>query len=602
MKKIISLLLCVLMISACFVISTGASETLTLTGSNSYSIPEGYSPVAITHVSNTTVYNSSGGTKNWSGWWGLLESSLDGSQEALNIASYNGSDTKLEVIGTFNPTKLEKFVIYINSKWLGRANKITVSLSKDNETYDEIGVISASHLSSGPSYGTCDIPEAYRDTEYRYVKLTKNATGWVGFNSFVLLAKTENIKAAKTYPENAELQTATYVDGYCDNAAKIWDLNNSTTVADKASTMAYSTAKFENPVVISKIEFLTGENGTRARGGAVYGSADGKNWDKLVTMPSTMTDDTTYTLSVIANKAYTYIKVASQESWPYNWSAVQCRVYGYAETDDRAEVLSYTSTPAGEEANIWSDTNTTVHKGEDGDGITEYSIARLKYPTVVTDIYFSHVTASGRNRQIKFYGSVDGETWTELAGMKNHKNDNVYNNSTEHFTVANDTAFNYVKVDNSSMGDWYWSVVNVAVYGKPAYNAAVYAGVQTKVDVDNGVYYVRFLATVDELALENRCVGFVITASYGDGGEQSLDLTTSTAYGKVTAAGVEYSATDLFGGEGHEYICAVVLRKISIEKYDDITFTVQTYVKDADGEKVMGGVYTLVINDGAEVK
>ncbi len=605
MKKILALIFSVLMIASCFCFSTSAAGTLAMTKEASYTIPEGYSPIAITHVSDKDVYNykSDDNTysivSDWSGMWGLLDSA----QTAANVKAYEDLGTEWEIIGKFNATTVQK--IAFRFAYASRIKDITVSFSKDNVTYEEVGKISISYTANGAGYAGCDIPEAYSSTEYQYIKLSKNAAGWVGFNSCVLLTQTANIKASKTAPENAQYQEATYVDGYCANASKLWDLNNCTTVDDKGTitTDCYSVARFANPVVISKIEFLTGTNGNRARDGKIYGSNDGENWDTLVTMPSAMGNDMTYVLSVITNKAYEYIRVASAMPWQYNWSAVQCRVYGFAETNDRAEVVSYESSPAGESANVWLDSNTTVHKGTDKDSVQEYTIAKLRFPTVVSDVYIAQTNESQRNRQLKIYGSVDGQEWV-LLDANSRDNDKLFHNSTERHAINDTTAYNYIKLDSGGMGDWYWNVANVAVYGTPVYTSAVYGGAQTKLgthETKGDVYSVRFLATIDEAAMENYRIGFEIVAAY-EGGQQEFDITTSTAYSKVLAGTTEYAATDLQNGNGQEYICAVALKNISCTNYGDITFTVRTYtIAQKGAERVYGAEYTVVINDGVEV-
>ncbi len=482
MKKILALIFSVLMIASCFCFSTSAAGTLAMAYSASYSIPDGYTPIGVTYVSHKEVYDGNGttNTADWTKIWNLFGSY----QYALNVANYNSNGTAWEAVGQFDATTVQK--IAFRFKYASRVNGITVSLSKDNVTYDEIGVLSAS---GGEGYASFDIPASYSSTEYKYIKLSRDRTGWLGFNSCVLLKSTN--------PENAQVQEATYVEGYCANASKIWNLSDFTTVTDKpadSANGAYSIAQLANPTVISKIEFVTGSNGNRARGGKIYGSFDGETWDVIASMPDTMKDYTGYMLPVITNKTYKYVKVTSSTPWEWNWSAVQCRVYGFAETDRRATVVSYESSPAGESANVWLDSNTTVHKGIDDDGISEYTTAKLSAPTVVSDVYISQTTASGRNRQIKILGSVDGQSWTELSSNW-RANSTLFNNSTERHEISDTTAYNYIKIDNSTLGDWHWDIANVAVYGEPIYLSPNYAGAQTKVDTQKTVAVTHYGAS-----------------------------------------------------------------------------------------------------------
>ena len=588
MKKFIALILGVMMLASCFVISASA-DGFTCTQQTSYTVPEGLAPLDINMVSMSNNYNNS--SSSAADWQRMFVPFMSSHQSAAQIAAHDGYTTDFEVIGQFNSfAKLDSIVFYYTSRWGQRMNNISVSLSKDNETWTTLGNTVAAQDKG--YYLVITLPEDVKNAGYQYIKLSKSGGGWLGFNSCMIMA-------SENFPENAKRINTTYTEGYCNNAALVWNEYNATTVADKptASNISYSEAKFDNPTVVSRISFTNAENGGRARSGKIYLSVDGENWDTVVSMPGSMSNFTTYTWACVTNKAYQYIRVESSDfGAKYNWSALRVNVYGWAETDTRAEVLSVDSSS---NVNVWNDANTTVHNGAAEDGIIEYTAATFKYPTVVNDIYFTNGGSSDRNRMMLFYG-YDGNEWTQIYEVYRAKNSG-FNHSTQHFVINDETPYVAVKAVQN-LGDYEWDAKNIAVYGEPVTTAAVYGGAQAKIDSVAGTYAVRFLATIDEAALANYRIGFEIVATY-EGGSQEFDLKTSTAYSKVAAGGEEFAAADLYGGAGHEYICAVALKGVSIEKYDDVTFTVRVYtIAEKGAERLYGAEYTVVLNDGVEVK
>ena len=197
-------------------------------------------------------------------------------------------------------------------------------------------------------------------------------------------------------------------------------------------------------------------------------------------------------------------------------------------------------------------------------------------------------------------------------------NDSCNSISGKETAVATGVATESLLGSNAGFADWVVAegeypmpaadlipTIDVEHYQYPEMVEAVFAGAQTKMGTHNekgDVYAVRFLATVDESALENSCVGFHITATW-EGGSKTFDIATTTVYTKVIADGEELTASDLFGGADNEYICAVSLTNISLADYEDITFTVQTYVIPDDGaEPIWGAVSAIVFNDGVVVR
>ena len=128
------------------------------------------------------------------------------------------------------------------------------------------------------------------------------------------------------------------------------------------------------------------------------------------------------------------------------------------------------------------------------------------------------------------------------------------------------------------------------------------AGVQTKYDENSKTYAIRFAATVNEAALSNQNIRFEITATYA-GGSQSFTIPVTVVYEKIYAEDTPVTAEQLKGGKTDEYICAVVVKNISAEKYEDveITFEVQTYVKTAYGTEILGNTGIFVFCNGEVV-
>lgn len=125
------------------------------------------------------------------------------------------------------------------------------------------------------------------------------------------------------------------------------------------------------------------------------------------------------------------------------------------------------------------------------------------------------------------------------------------------------------------------------------------AGVQTKYDEASNTYAIRFAATVNEAALSNQNINFKITATYASG-SQSFDIPVTVVYSKIYAKGEIVAADQMKGGETDEYICAVVVKNISAEQYKDveITFEVQTCVKTAYGNEILGNTGSFVFCNG----
>ena len=100
---------------------------------------------------------------------------------------------------------------------------------------------------------------------------------------------------------------------------------------------------------------------------------------------------------------------------------------------------------------------------------------------------------------------------------------------------------------------------------------------------------VRFLATLKDGALTSYDkVGFFITASYG-GTVKGWNLSGTTVYTSILAAGASKSASEIYNGHASEtYIFAATLSGISFAVPTDVTFNVTPYVVNSDGSVLFG--------------
>ena len=100
---------------------------------------------------------------------------------------------------------------------------------------------------------------------------------------------------------------------------------------------------------------------------------------------------------------------------------------------------------------------------------------------------------------------------------------------------------------------------------------------------------VRFLATLKDGALTSYDkVGFFITASYG-GTVKGWNLSGTTVYSSILAAGASKSASEIYNGHASEtYIFAATLSGISFAVPTDVTFNVTPYVVNSDGSVLFG--------------
>ena len=219
--------------------------------------------------------------------------------------------------------------------------------------------------------------------------------------------------------------------------------------------------------------------------------------------------------------------------------------------------------------------------------------AKLEYPTKLTGFKIDFDMQSGREfwkdraNYVSVYASVDGNEWVKLhtlSGVTQSAIDYVIN-------VNDDTLYNYVGIytSNAALGI---RLKNVAAYGEANGEAMTLRGYQTKTYTDkDGVARsaVRFVATIDEAALNNQTLGFEIVADYvkaGVAGQQTFDVTTECVYRSIIANGETLTMDDIAKGSGHEYIVLGTVMDINRANYDYVDFKVTPYVIKADGEKI----------------
>ena len=219
--------------------------------------------------------------------------------------------------------------------------------------------------------------------------------------------------------------------------------------------------------------------------------------------------------------------------------------------------------------------------------------AKLEYPTKLTGFKIDFDTLSGkefwkdRANYISVYASVDGNEWVKLhtlSGVAQNAIDYIIN-------VNDDTLYNYVAIYTSNAASGI-RLKNVAAYGESNGEAMTLRGYQTKTYTDEGGVArsaVRFVATVDEAALNNQTLGFEIVASYikaGVADSQTFDVTTDYVYNTIIANGETLTMDDIAKDSGHEYMVLGTVKNINRAIYDYVDFKVTPYVINADGEKI----------------
>lgn len=140
--------------------------------------------------------------------------------------------------------------------------------------------------------------------------------------------------------------------------------------------------------------------------------------------------------------------------------------------------------------------------------------------------------------------------------------------------------------------------------GQFGYRSAELMGTQSRIEND-GTYSVRFVASIDEAELTTaQKAGFEIIANYTDKNGQN-DIKTITGeiftvyasiYGKGENGTGKYTQADLTNG--HSYFLTMTVNNISIDTYEDVTFTVTPYIVDGNGTKHTFYSGKALYNDG----
>ena len=167
-------------------------------------LPKGMDDIPVLPYSSTSNKSSyvSDREVQWNEIW---DTSVDGKELAIadtgssadNMASAKlvagGTDgLKIETVGIMETvSSVEAVVIYT---YQARFNGVTISLSKDNITYDEVIYLDTSwhNASSGYPYLYCEIPEKYASNEYKYVKMSIDGAANTVYQLYECILYTES--------------------------------------------------------------------------------------------------------------------------------------------------------------------------------------------------------------------------------------------------------------------------------------------------------------------------------------------------------------------------------------------------------------------------
>lgn len=609
MKKVLSLLLTAVMLLALIpsvLFSANADDTGTQIASSwsDFVYPEGVRIIQGKVTSATSVYCTSNNRMVdlsavplngvfLSNPVGARVGDMDGSGEAVA--------TDVCIVGEFPQAERVSAFVIKNNRWMGRINNFRVSFSQDGQTWTEIVTFTnVAHGSTAVDTALLYIlPTSLANVAYQYVKIekTNDIVGqWIGLSGIAFLNGTT--------VRDSRLVKATHTESYNNDFVACWNGTNTTQLNNtEANVVRYTSAKLEAPTVIDQIAIDFGPQGARLRTSKLYGSVDGILWEEIAALSSVSYNNTTQFYTVNSNQAYSFVKLEQGSGYmPYAWSVLRVSVYGYSENATRIAAvnvpsLNVTADTSNPPIDLWSDTNTVPRSGSDTDTIIEATVAKFTFPTKISTIYLVSGNRAGRNRGIRYEGSMDGENW-ELICDSGHQNNAQYNNATKKVTVNGSRAYLYIRakniLQNGADKDWHWDVINLAVYGEEV-GVTVY-GTQSKISPDGATYGVRIISTVDYLCYDR--IGYEITAT-GEGisTPKYWDRTTTYVYASVyeTVEGVPVERdAAYFGGA---YISAIPIVGISVANYGSITFTVRPYV-ETDLVKLYSAPFTAIYHDG----
>ena len=333
MKKIFSLLLTVAMLLAMVpaVIVTASAEATTTPTQNvapaSLVIPEGLTAVPTTAIDGNVTYKADGSA---SADWKTLNLNAYGNNVSLQKGEYTDSNnvtycTTSYVVGKYsNPVSISAIVVF-NEKWTGRLNNTNIYLSANGTDWTQVIAISGLGHAQANRALYYEIPAAYANTQWSYVKFENTTAGWHDCTGIMSLTSNTVLSATGAAKVNA-----THNGSSNAVLADVWTNTNAVqkNYQGDGSTVVYTTAKLENPTIITEIGFTASAQGSRARTGKVYASVDGENWDHIATLGS-CPNNTYSEYTATSTKAYLYVKVEQGAGFePYSWSSTRLAVYG----------------------------------------------------------------------------------------------------------------------------------------------------------------------------------------------------------------------------------------------------------------------------------
>lgn len=570
----------------------------------------------------------------------------------IKVNQGDGTTVDIQVYGSrakfASPTMLTSFDVLFEAKTTeGRkayTNGSKLYASVDGDTWDEL------YTFSGVAAATTHVPVTVSGNTnfYNYVALytsvddanlcrlmmiipygytEADALGATVVKSYGQVSKFENDPSQTSHNRGFDTQkniwentnNTTEVQYQTDN----FDTPHTLTLTDGTTAQGYgAAARLSSPSVVKYFAFnRNGSNSTARNWGqhwgtiTLYGSTDGGETWTAIAKPGAVTH-TYYTnlhsfavYEEYANTVFTDVAVLTT----FAFRIRQIVAYGEPVVAD-GEALSNMKTiddgnkwiTKNEDAGLYRDPTDMWEKdnaifqwqaanvsalGAMGLG----AAAKLEYPTKLTGFKLNFDMLSGkefwkvRANYVSVYASVDGREWVKL-----HQISGVAQNTVDEAYVINvndDTLYNYVAIytDNATAGI---RLKNVAAYGESNGEAMTLRGYQTKTYTDEGGVArsaVRFVATVDEAALNNQTLGFEIVADYikgGVAGQQVFDVTTEYVYNTIIANGETLTMDDIAKDSGHEYMVLGTVKNINRAIYDYVGFKVTPYVVNADGDKI----------------
>ena len=604
-------------------------------------------------VSDGTVWNGRTPETVWTYDEGLEQlqksnTTAESVYPTIKVNQGDGTTVDVQVYGSrakfASPTMLTSFDVLFESKTT-ESRKTYINGSKlyasvDGEIWDEL------YTFADVAAATTHVPVTVEGNTnfYNYVALYTSvndnnlcrlmmiipygyteaqALGATVVESYGQVSKFENDPSQTSHNRGFDTQQGIWENaGEVQYQAENFDTPHTLALTDGTNAQGYgAAAKLATPSVVKFFAVnRNGSNGTARSWGqywgdmTLYGSTDGGDTWMAISKPGAVTH-TYYTnyhsfavYEEYANTVFTDVALLTTVAFRIR----QAIAYGAPATPD-GEALQNLKTV--DDGTKWISENDDVgsfrepedmwenHKLFQWESKNTYSIgamgfgasAQLEYPTKLTGFELKLDTQSGkefwkeRANYLAVYASVDGVEWVKLhtvSGLAQNTTDISYV-----IHVEDDTLYNYVGI-YTSRADLGMRLKDVIAYGESNGEAMTLQGYQMRYYTDdNGVARcaVRFVATVDEVALNNQTLGFDIVTTYvknGVDGSQTFDVTTTSVYQSIVANGEVLTVADVAPDSGHEYIVLGTVKDINRANYDYVTFNVTPYVINEAGDKI----------------